>query len=82
MELIKWIHEHWGIPPAIQWNIIYSILVIVATGILQSIILKAIHLKVKDIKNKYYWGNAIRYSLFILAFIIIVALWLDRKSVV
>ncbi len=78
MELIKWIHEHWGIPPAIQWNIIYSILVIVATGILQSIILKAIHLKVKDIKNKYYWGNAIRYSLFILAFIIIVALWLQE----
>jgi small-conductance mechanosensitive channel len=78
MELIKWIHEHWGIPPAIQWNIIYSILVIVATGILQSIILKAIHLRVKDVKNKYYWGNAIRYSLFILAFIIIVALWLQE----
>jgi len=78
MELIKWIHEHWGIPPAIQWNIIYSILVIVATGILQSIILKAIHLRVKDVKNKYYWGNAIRYTLFILAFIIIVGIWLQE----
>lgn len=78
MELIKWVHEHWGIPPAIQWNIIYSILVFVATGILQSIILKAIHLRVKDVKNKYYWGNAIRYTLFILAFIIIVGIWLKE----
>ena len=78
MELIKWIHEHWGISPAIQWNIIYSILVFVATGILQSIILKAIHLRVKDVKNKYYWGNAIRYTLFILAFIIIVGIWLQE----
>jgi len=78
MELIKWIHEHWGIPPAIQWNIIYSILVIAVTGILQSIILKAIHLRVKDVKNKYYWGNAIRYTLFILAFIIIVGIWLQE----
>ncbi len=78
MELIKWVNEHWGIPPAIQWNIIYSVLVIVVTGILQSIILKAIHLRVKDIKNKYYWGNAIRYTLFILAFIIIVGIWLQE----
>jgi len=78
MELIKWINEHWNIPPAIQWNIIYSVLVIVVTGILQSIILKAIHLRVKDIKNKYYWGNAIRYSLFILAFIVIVGIWLQE----
>jgi small-conductance mechanosensitive channel len=78
MELIKWIHEHWGIPPAIQWNIIYSTLVIVITAIVQSIILKLIHLKVKDVKNKYYWGNAIRYTLFIFAFIIIVAIWLQE----
>ncbi len=78
MELIKWIHEHWNIPPAIQWNIIYSTLVIVVTAIVQSIILKLIHLKVKDVKNKYYWGNAIRYTLFIFAFIIIVAIWLQE----
>jgi small-conductance mechanosensitive channel len=78
MELIEWIHEHWGISPAIQWNIIYSTLVIMITGILQSIILKIIHLKVKDVKNKYYWGNAIRYTLFIFAFIIIVAIWLQE----
>ena len=76
--MIEWIQEHWGISPAIQWNIIYSILVIVITGIVQSIILKIIHLKVKDVKNKYYWGNAIRYSLFIFAFIIIVAVWLQE----
>ena len=78
MELIKWINEHWGISPAIQWNIIYSILVIVATGIIQSIILKAIHLRVKDVKNKYYWGNAIRYTLFILALVVIVGIWLQE----
>ena len=76
--MIEWIHEHWGISPAIQWNIIYSALVIAITGIVQSIILKIIHLKVKDVKNKYYWGNAIRYSLFIFSFIIIVAVWLQE----
>ena len=78
MEPIKWIYDHWGISPEIQWNIIYSILVIIISGVLQSIILKIIHLRVKDIKNKYYWGNAIRYSLFILAFIIVVGIWLQE----
>jgi small-conductance mechanosensitive channel len=80
MELIKWINEHWGISPEIQWNIIYSLLVIIITAILQSIILKAIHLRVKDVKNKYYWGNAIRYTRFILAFIIIAGIWLQEFS--
>ena len=53
-------------------------IVIIVTGIIQSIILKSIHLRVKDVKNKYYWGNAIRYTLFILAFIIIVGIWLKE----
>lgn len=45
---------------------------------MQSVILKVIHLRVRDVKNKYYWGNAIKYSLFILAFIIIAGIWLQE----
>jgi small-conductance mechanosensitive channel len=78
MDFINWIQEHLGIKPEIQWNIFYSVIVIVLTGILQSIILKIIHLRVEDIKNKYYWGNAIRYTRFFLAFIIIAAIWIPE----
>jgi small-conductance mechanosensitive channel len=78
MDFINWLQDHLGIKPEIQWNIIYSILVFIITGIIQSIILRIIHLRVKDIKNKYYWGNAIRYTLFFLAFIIIAAIWIPE----
>jgi small-conductance mechanosensitive channel len=45
---------------------------------LQSLILKILHLKVKDIKDKYHWGNAVRYSIFILAFIIVAGIWINE----
>jgi len=78
MDIVNWLQEHWGIKPEIQSKIIYSIIIIIITGILQSIILKAIHLRVKDIKNKYYWGNAIKYLLSILAFIIVAGIWIQE----
>lgn len=78
MEIIQWVQDHIGISPEIQWNIIYSIIVIIITKIIQSVILKSIHLRVKDVKNKYYWGNAIRYTLSIIAFITIVGIWLKE----
>jgi small-conductance mechanosensitive channel len=80
MELIEWIQEHLGIAPEIQWNIFYSIIVIIASRIIRSIILKSIHLKVKDVKNRYYWSNGIRYTLFIITLIIIVGIWLKEFS--
>jgi small-conductance mechanosensitive channel len=77
MELVRWIHDHWGISPEVQWKVFLSVLIIIITGVLQSIILKIIHLKVQDVKNKYYWGNAIKYSLFILAFFVVAGIWLQ-----
>jgi len=78
MEIVNWFYDHWGIEPQIQYKILYSIIVVVITGIVQSIVLKIIHLRVEDVKNKYYWGNAIKYSLFILSFIIIAAIWIQE----
>ena len=78
MELIEWLQENWGVSPNIQRKIIYSVIVVLITAILQSIILKTIHVKVKDIKDKYYWGNAIKYSMFIMAFIIIFGIWINE----
>jgi small-conductance mechanosensitive channel len=78
MELVKWIQEHWGISSDVQWKIFFSVIVIIITAILQSVILKILHLKVQDVKNRYYWGNAIKYSIFILAFIVIVGIWLQE----
>ena len=77
MNIVYWIADHWGIPPEVQWKIFVSVLVIVVTGILQTIILKIIHIRVRDVKNKYYWGNAIKYSLFILAFFVVAGIWLQ-----
>ena len=78
MEFIEWFQENWSLSPNIQWKIIYSVVVIIVTGILQSVILKIIHHNIKDIKDKYYWGNAVKYSIFIVAFIIVAGIWINE----
>ena len=82
MNIIDWIQDKWGIEAHIQYRIFYSLAVIFFVGLLRYILLRIINRRIQDVKFKYYWQNAIKYSATIIGIILIVAIWLNEiKSV-
>jgi len=82
MKLVEWIHENWGIEDHIQYRIFYSLLVFLLIGLIRYVLLRVVNKRIQDVKFKYYWQNAIKYSASILVIILIVAIWLNEiKSV-
>ena len=78
MKLVEWIYENWGIENHIQYRIFYSVLVFLLIGMIRYILLRVVNKKIQDVKFKYYWQNAIKYSASILGIILIVAIWLNE----
>ena len=82
MNIIEWIQDKSGIEAHIQYRIFYSLAVIFFVGLLRYILLRIINRRIQDVKFKYYWQNAIKYSATIIGIILIVAIWLNEiKSV-
>jgi len=82
MNIIEWIQDKWGIEAHIQYRIFYSLAVIFFVGLLRYILLRIVNRRIQDVKFKYYWQNAIKYSATIIGIILIVAIWLNEiKSV-
>jgi small-conductance mechanosensitive channel len=82
MNIIEWIQENWGIEDHIQHRIFYSFLVFLFIGLIRYILLRFVNKRIQDVKFKYYWQNAIKYSATIIGIILIVAIWLNEiKSV-
>jgi small-conductance mechanosensitive channel len=78
MKIVEWIYENWGIENHIQYRIFYSVLVFLLIGMIRYILLRVVNKKIQDVKFKYYWQNAIKYSASILGIILIVAIWLNE----
>ena len=82
MQIIDWIDQHWGLAPHYQFRIIYSILTIVVLRILLYLVMQVIFKTTDNVKERYYWKNAVKYSAFILGFVIISGIWINEfKSV-
>jgi len=82
MKIIEWIYENLGIESHIQYRIFYSLLVFLFIGVIRYIFLRVVNKRIQDVKFKYYWQNAIKYSASIIGIILIVAIWLNElKSV-
>lgn len=82
MNITEWIQENWGIQNHIQNRIFYSLLVFLIIGLIRFILLRVINKRIQDVKFKYYWQNAIKYSASVVVIILIVAIWLNEiKSV-
>ena len=77
MNIIEWISTHWGIPEAIQLDILYSIVIFVGLWILRYFSLKLIFKRVKDIRDRYYWKNGVKNAYNVLLIIAIGAIWIE-----
>ena len=71
----NWIIEHWGLSLQVQTKIIYSLFVIILILILRRITIRLFLQKKEDIKERYYYTNAIRYTYSVILIILLIAIW-------
>ena len=75
LELSNWLIEHWGFSLHVQTKIIYSLLAIIIILILRRITIRLFLQKKEDIKERYYYTNAIRYTYSGILIILLIGIW-------
>lgn len=78
MDIIEWLSKHLNNTADIQLKIFYSLITLFIFILLRQLLLKAVYLRVKDIRQRYSWRSSIRYSFIILGLIIISIIWIDE----
>ena len=75
MEFSNWIIEHWGLSLHVQTKFIYSLIAFVLILTLRRLTSRLFLQKKEDIKERYFYTNAIRYTYSIILIILLIAIW-------
>jgi small-conductance mechanosensitive channel len=78
LALSEWIVEHWGISQHVQHKIVYSIIAFIIIIILRKLTIKLLLQQKEDVKERYFYTNAIRYTYSILLIIILITVWFSE----
>jgi small-conductance mechanosensitive channel len=71
------LQESLGIPPEIQTKILYSLLILVALGIIRFVVLKIVWRLTEEPKMRYTWKRTVSFILGILLVILIISVWIE-----
>lgn len=74
----SWLHQNWGIEHYIQERLLYSILCFLLLYLLKHLTLFIVFRKTTDIKNRYFWKNAIRNFYYSITLILISFIWIEH----
>jgi len=74
-DISNWILEHWGLSLLVQTKFIYSLLAIILILILRRVTIRLFLQKKEDIKERYYYTNAIRYTYSAILIILLIVIW-------
>jgi small-conductance mechanosensitive channel len=75
-KVSHWLEENMGMSPYVQKYFI-SLLIIFLVWLLHFLILKIIHSRIKDVKERYYWRNGVSYILVILGVLALLLVWVE-----
>jgi small-conductance mechanosensitive channel len=78
LGLSDWIHENWGVVHSVQYKIIYSLIAIVVVIILRKLSVGLLLQRKEDVKDRYYYTNAIRYTFSVILIITLVTIWFSE----
>ena len=79
-DVTKWIAENWHLSTEVQFKLLVSIIVFVVLWLLKFFAKQVIFKKITNLKERYLWKNAVKNTYYILLFIIVTAIWIDRIS--
>jgi small-conductance mechanosensitive channel len=74
-DISNWIVEHWGLSLHVQTKFVYSLLAIITILVLRRITIRLFLQKKEDIKERYYYTNAIRYTYSAILIILLIGIW-------
>lgn len=78
MEIVDWVNEQWGINPAIQRKIFFSLLAIFVLIFIRQLLLKIVFWRIKAVRQRYKWKNTVRYTFVVLGVLVISTIWIDE----
>lgn len=78
LGLSDWIYENWGVVHSVQHKIIYSLIAIVVVIILRKLSVRLLLQRKEDVKDRYYYTNAIRYTFSVILIITLVTIWFSE----
>jgi len=76
-EITKILHDTFGISGEYQNKILYSLLILVAFGVIRFTILKIVWRLTEDPKSRYTWKRTVSFTLGFLTIILIAGVWIE-----
>jgi small-conductance mechanosensitive channel len=76
----KILHDTFGITPEIQSKLLYSLLILVAFGIIRFAVLKIVWRLTEDPKSRYTWKRTISFTVGFLTLVLIGSVWVRAIS--
>lgn len=77
-EISNWFLEHWGLSFSVQSKIVYSFIALIVIIILRRITVKIFLQRKVEVKERYYYTNAIKYTYSVLLIIILITIWFSE----
>lgn len=77
-EISNWFVEHLGLSIHVQYKIFYSLISVVIMIILRKITISLFLQRKEDVRDRYYYTNAIRYIYSVILIILLVSIWFSE----
>jgi small-conductance mechanosensitive channel len=74
-QLTQWLEEHLGLGLAAQWNLISSLVVILAIIILRRLVLSMVQRSTEDVRLRYRWQKTTSYVAFAVGLVLVASIW-------
>jgi len=78
--ITKILHDTFGIAPEFQNKLLYSLLILVAFGVIRFTVLKIVWRLTEDPKSRYTWKRTVSFTLGFLTIILIASVWIKAIS--
>ena len=78
IEISNWFVEHWGISTHAQYKVLYSLIAIIFIMILRRVTVKLFLRNSEDVRDRYYYTNAIKYTYSAILIIALITIWFSE----
>lgn len=78
LEISNWFLEHWGLSFPTQSKILYSIIALLIIIFLRRITVKIFLQRKVEVKERYYYTNAIKYTYSVILIIALITIWFSE----
>ena len=76
-EITRFLNDDVGISPGNQTNLLFSILILIAFGLIRFAVLKIVWRLTEDPRSRYTWKRTVSFTVGFLTLVLIAGVWID-----